>query len=138
MVKLEEFQMSIQKHLLSFWHSLQSKEKEELDEALVRQGESEEEKKLIAEQCTEIDLEHDLMEDLVASKEDTGVWLEKQIEEAAKEVNPKATQEEFDMLKDAVADSMEAEIGEQADELAKEAAMITGTVETKETTKKEE
>lgn len=137
MLKLEELQMSIQKRLQSLWHSLQGKEKKELDDSLVQQGRSDDEKTLIAEQCAEIDMEHDLMEELVATKEDPGKWLEKKIEETAIEINPKATQEEIDVLKNAVADSMESEIGEQADELAEEAAIIAGAVEGKETTKNE-
>ncbi len=138
MVKLEDLQKSIKTHLHNLWQTLQGKEKKELDEALIQQGESEEEKMVIAEMCEETDLEHDFMEELLASKKDPGKWLEEKIEETAKEVNPDATQEEIDMLKDAVAGSMEAEIGEQADKLAEEAAVIAGAVEKEEVIKMEE
>lgn len=137
-IKLEDLQKSVKKYLLDFWQVLQGKDKKDLDEALIQQGESEEEKRIIAEQCEETDLEHDLMEELWASKKDPGEWLEQKIEETAKEVNPNATQDDIDILKDAVADSMEAEIGKNADELAEEAALIAGTVEKEESTKKEE
>lgn len=137
MNKIEELQMSIQKYLQSFWQTLNGKEKSELDEALIQQGESDEEKKIIAEQCAEIDLEHDLMEELVASKKDPGLWLEEKIEETVKEVKPDATQEEVEMVKDSVADSMETEIGIEADGLTEEVMIITASIE-KEESKKEE
>lgn len=136
MNKIEELQMSIQKYLQSFWQTLNGKEKSELDEALIQQGESDEEKKIIAEQCAEIDLEHDLMEELVASKKDPGLWLEEKIEETVKEVKPDATQEEVEMIKESVADSMETEIGIEADGLTEEATIITASIE-KEESKKE-
>lgn len=129
MVKLEDFQMLIQKHLQSLWQTTLGKEEKELDEVLIQQGESEEEKRIIAEQCMEIDIEHDLMEELWISKENPGRWLEKKIEETAKEINPDATLEEIEMLKESVADSMEIEIGKQADELAEETAFISKTIE---------
>jgi hypothetical protein len=129
--------MSIQKYLQSFWQTLNGKEKSELDEALIQQGESDEEKKIIAEQCAEFDLEHDLMEELVASKKDPGQWLEEKIEETVKEVKPDATQEEVEMIKESVADSMETEIGIEADGLTEEAMIITASIE-KEESKKEE
>ena len=137
MDKFKEFQESFIVHFQSLYKALKGKSNKELDEALVQQGESDEVKKLIAEQCIEIDLEHDLMEELWTSKEDPGKWLEKKIEQTAKEVDPNATQEEIDMLKEAVADSMEAEIGEQADGLAEEAAVIAGAVENEQPMKKE-
>lgn len=136
MNKIEELQMSIQKYLQSFWQTLNGKEKSELDEALIQQGESDEEKKIIAEQCAEIDLEHDLMEELVASKKDPGLWLAEKIEETVKEVKPDATQEEVEMVKESVADSMETEIGIEADGLTEEATIITASIE-KEESKKE-
>lgn len=138
MIKLEDLQKSIKEHLLDYWQVLQGKDKKDLDEALIGQGESDEEKRIISEQCEEIDLEHDLKEELLASKTDPGKWLGEKIEETAKEINPNASQEEIDMLKDAVADSMEVIIGENADELAEEAAVIAGAVEKEEPTKKKE
>lgn len=138
MVKLQDLQVSIKNHLQNFWQLLQGKENQDLDEALIQQGESEEEKSIIAEQCEEIDLEHNLMEELWVSKKDPGKWLDEKIEETAKEVNPNATQEEIDLLKNAVADSMEAEIGENADELADEAEQIAGAMKKEEPTKKDE
>lgn len=125
MVKMEELQMSIQKHLQRLWQLLNGKEKKELDEALIQEGESEEERKIIAEQCAEIDLEHDLMDELVASKKDPGKWLEEKIEETVKEIKPDATQDEVEVIKESVADSMETEISELADELTTEATLIT-------------
>lgn len=137
MIKIEELQKSIQKHLHRLWQAFNGKEGKELDEALVQQGESEEEKKIIAEQCAEIDLEHDLMEELVASKKDPGLWLEEKIEETVKEVKPDATQEDMEMVKESVADSMETEIGIEAEGLTEEATIITASIE-KEQSKKEE
>lgn len=137
MIKIEELQMSIQKYLNKFWQALNGTDKKELDEALIQQGESDDEKKIIAEVCAEIDLEHDLMEELVASKKDPGQWLEEKIEETVKEVKPDATQEEVEMIKESVADSMETEIGIEADGLTEEAMIITASIE-KEESKKEE
>ena len=137
MIKIEELQMSIQKYLNKFWQALNGKDKKELDEALIQQGESDDEKKIIAELCAEIDLEHDLMEELVASKKDPGQWLEEKMEETVKEVKPDATQEEVEMVKESVADSMEVEIGIEADGLTEEAMIITASIE-KEESKKEE
>lgn len=136
-INIEKLQMSIQKHLQRLWQALNGKEGKELDEALVQQVESEEEKKLITQMCVEIDLEHDLMEELVASKEDPGEWLDKKIEETVKEVKPDATQEDVDKVKESAADSMEKEIGELADELKEEANLITDSLR-KEEAKKEE
>lgn len=137
MIKIEELQMSIQKYLNKFWQALNGKDKKELDEALIQQGESDEEKKIIAEVCAEIDLEHDLMEELVASKKDPGQWLEEKIEETVKEVKPDATQEEVEMVKESVADSMEAEIGIEADGLTEEATIITASIESEDIKKEE-
>lgn len=137
MNKIEELQMSILKYLNKFWQALNGTDKKELDEALIQQGESDEEKKIIAEVCAEIDLEHDLMEELVASKKDPGQWLEEKIEETVKEVKPDATQEEVEMIMESVADSMETEIGIEADGLTEEATIITASIE-KEESKKEE
>ena len=137
MNKIEELQMSIQKYLNKFWQALNGKDKKELDEALIQQGESDDEKKIIAEVCAEIDLEHDLMEELVASKKDPGQWLEEKIEETVKEVKPDATQEEVEMIKESVADSMETEIGIEADGLTEEATIITTSMESEEIKKEE-
>lgn len=137
MIKIEELQMSIQKYLNKFWQALNGTDKNELDEALIQQGESDDEKKIIAEVCAEIDLEHDLMEKLVASKKDPGQWLEEKIEETVKEVKPDATQEEVEMVKESVADSMEAEIGIEADGLTEEATIITKSMESEEIKKEE-
>lgn len=137
MIKLEKLQMSIQKHLHRLWEAFNGKDKKELDDLLIQQGESEEEKNIIAEQCAEIDLEHDLMEDLVASKKDPGQWLEEKIEETVKEIKPDATQEEVEMVKESVADAMETEIGFEADGLTEEAKLITETMETEESQKEE-
>ena len=137
MNKIEELQMSIQKYLNKFWQALNGKDKKELDEALIQQGESDDEKKIIAEVCAEIDLEHDLMEELVASKKDPGQWLEEKIEETVKEVKPDATQEEVEMIKESVADSMETEIGIEADGLTEEATIITSSMESEEIKKEE-
>lgn len=137
MIKIEELQMSIQKYLNKFWQALNGTDKKELDEALIQQGESDDEKKIIAEVCAEIDLEHDLMEELVASKKDPGQWLEEKIEETVKEVKPDATQEEVEMIKESVADSMEAEIGIEADGLTEEATIITTSMESEEIKKEE-
>lgn len=137
MIKIEELQMSILKYLHRFWQVLKGKDNKELDEALIQQGESDEEKKIIAEQCAEIDLEHDLMEELVASKKDPGQWLEEKIEETVKEVKPDATQEDVEMVKESVADSMETGIGIEADGLTEEATLITTSIE-KEESKKED
>jgi hypothetical protein len=137
MIKIEELQMSIQKYLNKFWQALNGTDKKELDEALIQQGESDDEKKIIAEVCAEIDLEHDLMEELVASKKDPGQWLEEKIEETVKEVKPDATQEEVEMVKESVADSMEAEIGIEADGLTEEATIITTSMESEEIKKEE-
>lgn len=125
---LKELQELIQLYLNDFWNVLKDKKKKELDEALIEQGNSEEEKMLIAEQCAEIDLEHDLMEELQASKEDPGTWMEKKIEETVREINPDATPEDIELVTNSVADSMEREIGEQADELAEEASEIVKAI----------
>lgn len=137
MIKIEELQMSIQKYLNKFWQTLNGTDKKELDEALIQQGESDDEKKIIAEVCAEIDLEHDLMEELVASKKDPGQWLEEKIEETVKEVKPDDTQEEVEMIKESVADSMEAKIGIEADGLTEEATIITTSMESEEIKKEE-
>lgn len=137
MIKIEELQKSIQKNLHKLWQAFNGKEGKELDEALVQQGDSEEEKRIIAEQCAEIDLEHDLMEELVASKKEPGQWLEEKIEETVKEVKPDATQEEVEVVKGSVADSMERDIGFEADSLKEEATLITESMK-EEQSKKEE
>lgn len=136
-INIEKLQISIQKYLQQFWQTFNGKEGKELDEALVQQGESEEEKRIIAEQCAEIDLEHDLMEELVASKKDPGQWLEEKIEETVKEVKPDATQEEVEIVKGSVADSMETDIGIEAGGLKEEATLITESMK-EEQSKKEE
>lgn len=137
MIKIEELQKSIQKHLHRLWQAFNGKEGKELDEALVQQGDSEEEKRIIAEQCAEIDLEHDLMEELMASKKDPGQWLEEKIEETVKEVKPDVTQEEVEVVKESVADSMETDIGIEAGGLKEEATLITESMK-EEKSKKEE
>ena len=121
---LDQLEQAFFKHLRSLLDLVRGKSGKELDDLLVEQGRAEEEKRVIREMCEETDLEHEMMTELMNSDADPGEWLEKQIEDNVKESFPDATAEDIEEVKEAVLDSMENEIEEDAKMVEKEAEVI--------------
>ena len=121
---LDKLEQSFFKHLRSLLDLARGKNGKELDDLLVEQGRDEEEKRAIREVCEEIDLEHEMIAELMKSEENLGKWMERKIEETVKESFVDATEDEISLVKDAVQDSMENEIEEDAEMLNKEADLI--------------
>lgn len=89
----------------------------ELDDYLVSQGKSEEEKELIADKCAEIDTFHQKRREFETSGKDIETWYDEELERLTKEVDPNATSKDVDAVKEAVAEKVDEEISESADEL---------------------
>lgn len=89
----------------------------ELDDYLVSQGKSEEEKELIADMCAEIDTFHQKRREFETSGKDIETWYDKELERLTKEVDPNATSKDVDAVEEAVAKQVDDEISESADEL---------------------
>lgn len=115
MNKFTELQQSFFKHLRNLFDLSSGKDENEVNDMLINQANSEEEKKVIQEICAEVDIEHRLMDELENSGMDSGGWLEREIENTTKELYPNATPEEVEMVKQRVQDGMEEEIESEID-----------------------
>lgn len=129
MVLFKELQESFLKHLRSLLDLTAGKSEEEVNEILIEQADSEEEKRVIREIYEEIDLEHQLTQDLENSEMDPGEWLENQIENGVKELIPDATTEDIETVKEKVAECMEEEIKYEAEEFDKEISELESLIE---------
>lgn len=89
----------------------------ELDDYLVSQGKSEEEKELIADMSAEIDTFHQKRREFETSGKDIETWYDEELERLTKEVDPNATSKDVDAVKEAIAEKVDEEISESADEL---------------------
>lgn len=125
----KELQESFLKHLRSLLDLTAGKSEEEVNEILIEQADSEEEKRVIREIHEEIDLEHQLTQDLENSEMDPGEWLEKQIENGVKELIPDATTEDVETVKEKVAERMEEDIKYEAEEFDKEISELQSLIE---------
>ncbi len=137
MSKFSDLQQSFYNHLCALFELTFGKDDKDIDNLLIQQGRTEEEKVVINDICEEVDLEHKLMNDLKNSGLDSGEWLEREIETATKEMYPNATPEEIELVKQEVENGMEKEIESEADSLEKEISVLSlqedsNTVENKE------
>ena len=120
MNRFKELQQSFLKHLSSLFKMGANKDDKEIETMLIQQGRNEDEKKTISDICKEVDVEHELMEELTKSGLESGEWLEREIEKTTKELYPNATPEEIEMVKQKIEDGMEEEIEAEADRLEEE------------------
>lgn len=125
MDRFKEFQESFIAHLQALYKAMQGKSNKELDDALVLQGKSDEQKQIIQETCQDVDKEHDMIEEMVNSNKTPGEFLKQDITDTVKEVNPNATDEDVNQIVEATMDVMEKEIEQQARELTKETTLLT-------------
>lgn len=125
----KELQESFMKHLRSLMDFTSGKSEHEVNEILIEQAGSEEEKRVIREICEDIDLEHQLMQDLEQSEMDPGEWLESQIENSVKEMIPDATPDDIETVKDKVAECMEDDLKYEAEEFDKEITELQSLIE---------
>ena len=125
----KELQESFMKHLRSLMDFTSGKSEHEVNEILIEQAVSEEEKRVIREICEDIDLEHQLMQDLEQSEMDPGEWLESQIENSVKEMIPDATPDDIETVKDKVAECMEDDLKYEAEEFDKEITELQSLIE---------
>lgn len=119
MDKFREFCEQFTSYLHSFLDSLKGKEGNDTNKLLIELGESDVEKTLIQKICTEIDIEHDLMEDAIKSQ-DIGRWFEEKMDDSIKAHYPQATSKEINDIKNLVKEGMEAEIDDSARQLENE------------------
>lgn len=131
MGKFKEFQDSFIAHFQSLYQALKGKSNKELDESLILQGKSDEQKQVIQETCHDVDKEHDMIEEMVHSTKTPGDFLKQDITETVKEINPNATDEDVSQVIEATMDGMEKEIEQEAVELIKEASLIAEEPQTK-------
>lgn len=122
-MKFSELQQSFFNHLRNLFYLSSGKNEDEVDVMLINQANNEEEENTIREICAEIDLEHNLMDELENSGMDSGKWLEREIENATKEFYPNATSEEIEMVKKRVQEGMEVEIESEIEILEDELSM---------------
>ena len=120
----EQLAQSFFKNLRSLLDLAKSKIGKELDDLLAGQGRDEEEKRVIREVCEEIDLEHEMMEDLKRSEKEPGPWFEQQVVDTVTELFPDATAEEIEEVKNATLADLEGEIERDANALEKEIELI--------------
>ena len=115
--KFEIFQNNVWNHFTSLWNLARGKSNKELDSVLCEQGRSDEEVSVIRDVCSEIDIEHDMSEEIIKQKKDPGEWLKEQITNTVIAIKPEATTKEVSEVINAVADAMEEEVGRSAEEL---------------------
>lgn len=131
MEKFKQFQESFISHLQSLYKAMKGRSKKELDEALILQGKSEEQRQIIQETCLDIDKEHDMIEEMANSSRTPGEFLEQDIIDTVREVNPNATDEDVNKMVEETMDAMETEIEQAANELTEEAAIFSNAPQTK-------
>ena len=131
MDRFKEFQESFMAHLQALYKAMQGKSNKDLDDALVRQGKSDEQKQIIQETCQDVDKEHDMIEEMIHSNKTPGEFLEQDIANTVREINPNATDDDVNQVVEATKDAMEKEIEQEAHELTKEATLRTEEPQTK-------
>jgi len=131
MDKFRKFQESFISHFKSLYRAMKGKSGKELDEALIQQAKSNEQKMIIQETCQDVDREHDMIEEMTHSAKTPGEFLERDIIETVKIVHPDATDGEVDQVVEAVMDAMEKEIEHDANELSNETSMLSDVLQTK-------
>ena len=131
MDRFKEFQESFMAHLQALYKAMQGKSNKDLDDALVRQGKSDEQKQIIQETCQDVDKEHDMIEEMIHSNKTPGEFLEQDIANTVREINPNATDDDVNQVVEATKDAMEKEIEQEAHELTKEATLLTEEPQTK-------
>lgn len=131
MDKFKVFQESFISHLHSLFKTMINKTNIELDEVLILQSTSEEQKIIIQEICQDVDKEHDMIEEMVHSNKTPGEFLKQDIIDTVKEINPSATDEDVNQVVVATMDEMEKEIEHEASELTKEATLLAEELQTK-------
>lgn len=131
MDRFKEFQESFMAHLQALYKAMQGKSNKDLDDALVRQGKSDEQKQIIQETCQDVDKEHDMIEEMIHSNKTPGEFLEQDIANTVREINPNVTDDDVNQVVEATKDAMEKEIEQEAHELTKEATLLTEEPQTK-------
>ena len=131
MDRFKEFQESFMAHLQALYKAMQGKSNKDLDDALVRQGKSDEQKQIIQETCQDVDKEHDMIEEMIHSNKTPGEFLEQDIADTVREINPNVTDDDVNQVVEATKDAMEKEIEQEAHELTKEATLLTEEPQTK-------
>lgn len=134
MEKFREFQESFISHFKSLYRAMKGKSGKELDEALMQQAKSDEQKMIIQEACQDIDKEHDMIEEMAQSSKTPGEFLKQDIIETVKEVHPGATDEEVNQVVETTMDVMEKEIEHDANELSSETSMLSDVLQIKKET----
>ena len=131
MNKFKEFQESFIAHFQSLYKAMKGKSNKELDDALVQQGESEGQKQVIQEVCLDVDMEHDMIEEMVRSTKTPGEFLKQDIADTVREITPNATDEDINQVLEATMDAMEIEIEQETRELTKETTLLDEEPQTK-------
>ena len=124
MDKFREFQESFISHFKSLYRALKGKSEKELDEALIQQAKSDEQKMIIQETCKDVDREHDMIEEMAHFDKTPGEFLKQDITDTVREINPNATDADVNSVIEATMDAMEKEIEQDACELTKETTLL--------------
>lgn len=107
-----DMQKGFLKYLKKLIDLFSGKGTEDINKALIEEGDSILEKQLIAGMCEEVDAYHENMRKLKISGKDSGEWLEEEIERLVKEVKPEATIDDIELVKEAVEKAMDKDLEE--------------------------
>lgn len=131
MERLKEFQELFFKHLKNLFGLLEDKpgKQKDLDQDLINQGRSEEERDTIRRICEDVDTECALMKEIMTSEKKPAQWMEGTIERELKEAFPDATNEEIEDAISYIDNAFEEEIAHEAEIVANQADVIIEAVD---------
>lgn len=119
MNKIKELKQSFFSKLEALFDLTKDKSDDELDEILVNDAQSEEQQQLIRDICEDIDTEHQLIKEMMQANTEVGEWFEQKIEQEARELEPEATDQDIEYLKDALEKQLGSDINDEAEAFEK-------------------
>lgn len=119
MNKIKELKQNFFSKLEALFDLTKDKSDDELDELLVKDAKNEEQQQLIRDICEDIDTEHQLIQEMMNSNTEAGEWFEQKIEQEARELEPEATDQDIEYLKDALEKQIGTDINDEADAFEK-------------------
>lgn len=100
----------IKEYLIKIFRSEKRKSGKELEDELILMAQSEKEKETLREIWGEIDLTYQKRKEFQDSGKDIETWQEEEIERIAKDVDPNASNEDIERLKEAIAKRTDMDI----------------------------
>jgi len=100
----------IKEYLIKIFRSEKRKSGEELEDELISMTQSDEEKETLQEIMDEISLTYQKRKEFQDSGKDIETWQEEEIERIAKDIDPNASNEDIERLKEAIAKRTDMDI----------------------------